>query len=505
MFSSFGAYIPSQGTGGGTNLTTTQVSTVNSAVTTNNGAPIFNGTKPIVYYAISSITSTPNWNTNILYVLISGDSTYAPSGVFIGTWNGICWSNSTTHAVANVGHDTGWDANLTNYYITPSPYRPPNIDLSGDGLYVFNDSIGSGLLPTLTNLINQSGSWLQANGAGTPSTYSFATNGFTYTTNYMAVLTNTSLAYGSTIGGPTITNAFIPDPTINYAIFSPTNIPTGVGLVHYAGTTGPNQYIITNTVANGFDNIDLFDNFAITNVGQVEVIEKRNGHTVVVWESANIFPAAAVPTNYVVYRNSALTADVNGPRTSQSFSGSGAITSDGGFALLTGALFNGWSYGVRIEQSSTNSWRIVATTLSGQPVLGFQSGGISSGGQSFELSPLAIYDSFFLMSNGMVSLKIGLTNNFGAELDLWGNVVIPVASHLSTQCTNTLTFTTVSSFTNTLGHDAMASFSAGTSIVIKDRYGNTIDTLGTIATLHQVIYMRAGMQASGTAVSAILY
>ena len=76
---------------------------------------------------------------------------------------------------------------------------------------------------------------------------------------------------------------------------------------------------------------------------------------------------------------------------------------------------------------------------------------------------------------------------------------------VETTSTNRLVFTSVSSFTNTIGRDAFAIFSAGTSIILQDTNGNNIATLGTIATLDLIVPMRVNMRASGTAMSAILY
>lgn len=79
------------------------------------------------------------------------------------------------------------------------------------------------------------------------------------------------------------------------------------------------------------------------------------------------------------------------------------------------------------------------------------------------------------------------------------------AAGLFTSTTNTLIFSSVSALTNTLGYDATASLSAGTSVIIQDRNGNTIDTVGTVATLHVVIPLRANMRITGTAISCVVY
>jgi hypothetical protein len=76
---------------------------------------------------------------------------------------------------------------------------------------------------------------------------------------------------------------------------------------------------------------------------------------------------------------------------------------------------------------------------------------------------------------------------------------------LSTTATNRISFSSVSSLTNTLGRDAFAAVTAGTSVILQDTNGNNIVTLGTIATLDIVVPMRVNMRLSGTGVSAILY
>lgn len=75
----------------------------------------------------------------------------------------------------------------------------------------------------------------------------------------------------------------------------------------------------------------------------------------------------------------------------------------------------------------------------------------------------------------------------------------------ATGVTNRLYFTSVSSLTNTLGWDANAIISAGTSVSIQDTNGNAIATLGTIATLDEVVPLRVNMRIAGTGVTAILY
>lgn len=71
--------------------------------------------------------------------------------------------------------------------------------------------------------------------------------------------------------------------------------------------------------------------------------------------------------------------------------------------------------------------------------------------------------------------------------------------------TNRLVFSSVSSLTNTLGRDAFAAVTAGTSVVLQDTNGNNIVTIGTIATLDVLVPLRVNMRLSGTAVSATLY
>jgi hypothetical protein len=75
----------------------------------------------------------------------------------------------------------------------------------------------------------------------------------------------------------------------------------------------------------------------------------------------------------------------------------------------------------------------------------------------------------------------------------------------SVTATNRLNFTTVSSLTNTLGREATAIVSAGTSVALQDTNGVTIATIGTVATLDVLIPMHVNMRLAGTGVSAILY
>jgi hypothetical protein len=83
--------------------------------------------------------------------------------------------------------------------------------------------------------------------------------------------------------------------------------------------------------------------------------------------------------------------------------------------------------------------------------------------------------------------------------------IVTATNNVATLATNVLTFTAVSSLTNTLGYDGTASVSAGTSVVLQDSGGNTIDTIGTVATLHVLIPMRKNYRISGTGVSCVIY
>jgi len=72
-----------------------------------------------------------------------------------------------------------------------------------------------------------------------------------------------------------------------------------------------------------------------------------------------------------------------------------------------------------------------------------------------------------------------------------------------TMPTNTLSFTTVSTFTNTLGRDAKVMFTAGTPGILTDTNGNTVVNIPATATF---IMMNPNQRmTSGTAVSATLY
>lgn len=80
-----------------------------------------------------------------------------------------------------------------------------------------------------------------------------------------------------------------------------------------------------------------------------------------------------------------------------------------------------------------------------------------------------------------------------------------IFSSMSIISTNRLSFSSVSSFTNTLGRDVTAIITAGTSVALQDTNGVSIATIGTIATLDVLIPMHVNMRIAGTAVSAILY
>lgn len=79
---------------------------------------------------------------------------------------------------------------------------------------------------------------------------------------------------------------------------------------------------------------------------------------------------------------------------------------------------------------------------------------------------------------------------------------IVVTNGITTLGTNTLTFTAVSSCTNTLPQgDGTANITAGTGITLQDRFGNSVVPvlLGT------PVPMRANMRLSGTAISCVIY
>ena len=95
--------------------------------------------------------------------------------------------------------------------------------------------------------------------------------------------------------------------------------------------------------------------------------------------------------------------------------------------------------------------------------------------------------------------------SFNLDTGVGNFAVTPTAPGFYTTSTNRLTFTSVSSFTNTLGRNATASISAGTSVAITDTNGVAFDTIGTIATLHILVPMNPNMRSTGTTVSAIVY
>lgn len=121
----------------------------------------------------------------------------------------------------------------------------------------------------------------------------------------------------------------------------------------------------------------------------------------------------------------------------------------------------------------------------------------------------------FLVDSNTTSSTATLTNNIlssGTTRDIYKTAVggqtnsqVYIPNGVASTATNRLTFSSVSSFTNTLGRDATASLSAGTTVILKNQYGDTVDTVGTVATLHVLIPLSAGWQISGTAVSAIVY
>lgn len=103
--------------------------------------------------------------------------------------------------------------------------------------------------------------------------------------------------------------------------------------------------------------------------------------------------------------------------------------------------------------------------------------------------------SSFLQSVGGTTIwgrnGAGLTNLIGDTLQVLA--------------TNRLIFSSVSSLTNTLGREATAIVTAGTSVALQDTNGVAIATVGTVATLDVLIPMHVNMRLAGTGVSAILY
>lgn len=77
--------------------------------------------------------------------------------------------------------------------------------------------------------------------------------------------------------------------------------------------------------------------------------------------------------------------------------------------------------------------------------------------------------------------------------------------NFSVIATNRLVFSSVAAFTNTLGREATALLTAGTSVALQDTNGTAIATIGTVATLDVLIPMHVNMRIAGTSVSAILY
>lgn len=112
-------------------------------------------------------------------------------------------------------------------------------------------------------------------------------------------------------------------------------------------------------------------------------------------------------------------------------------------------------------------------------------------------------------TNGIMGVATASVSVFGGAVkSISPNVTLTngmSAVGLQSFNTNTVPFTTATLVTNTLGFDATASLSAGTSVIVQDRFGNTVDTVGTVATLHVLIPLRSGMRLSGTGLTGVIY
>lgn len=129
--------------------------------------------------------------------------------------------------------------------------------------------------------------------------------------------------------------------------------------------------------------------------------------------------------------------------------------------------------------------------------LGYNSGANYTGSESFNID-IGVNQSGPAGESGVT--RIGNSQTTAAYIT--GPII---SAGFAVTSTNRLVFTSVSSLTNTMGRDANAIISAGTSVTIQDTNGVTIATLGTIATLDSVVGLHINMRIGGTGVSAILY
>ncbi len=84
--------------------------------------------------------------------------------------------------------------------------------------------------------------------------------------------------------------------------------------------------------------------------------------------------------------------------------------------------------------------------------------------------------------------------------NIQANTNVTALGGFTTGSTNTLAFTTVSFFTNTLGVNATAYFSAGASIVVTNEFNNVVVSIATPGT----VQLHPNWKVSGTTMSATL-
>ena len=169
---------------------------------------------------------------------------------------------------------------------------------------------------------------------------------------------------------------------------------------------------------------------------------------------------------------------------------------------ISGAI--GESLGSYYIQSALNGTGALIVTNGGQLGISFPSSLVFDPYDNIFSSSLPFSgDGSFLTNLSAANIAAGGTSTSNKWVGSFsGNIT---GSGVAILATNRLTFSSVSGLTNTLGRDANAIVSAGTSVVITDTNGNAIATLGTVATLDLVVPMHVNQRLTGTGVSAILY
>jgi hypothetical protein len=120
--------------------------------------------------------------------------------------------------------------------------------------------------------------------------------------------------------------------------------------------------------------------------------------------------------------------------------------------------------------------------------------------------PLSSWTVYLLNTDSAVyTLKPVAQSLFATPASDGSGLTNVTASSVASLLTNNIVFTSASLVTNTLGYDGTALVSSGTTVVLKDRYGNTLGTVGTVGSVNEVIPMRSGMILSGTSMSGVIY